>query len=1165
MNDVQSLTARDLPQTLETVDDLFPEGQIRLAEISVSNWGTFHGKQVYTAQVDPKGTLVTGHTGAGKTTLIDAHQVLLLPPGSAYFNVAAAQSDRKDRSLLTYVRGKYASSEDSNGRDVAKYKRPREALSGVRAMYRTDTGREYTLAALFWVGPDASSVNDVHRLYVVARRNLQLKDLLNQIRGEGGGAPRPSQLIKAYDGDETVHVIQQKFDSYAVFLYDLLGIENEKAPALLSRAMGLKRIDDLTELVRTLVLEEPDTRQAAIEAIAEFHDLKAIHAELEMAQARAKMLHRFPEYVSNLTNHINRRKLIGSQRVATPVWYARQRVAFLDGLISELEAAEERLKGEIQEAQLSIEGAVKSRENAQRIFDSAGGDKLQLWRERERLEQEKVSAARRERDHVAALLESAGLTLEQGWSEGSFLDAKREAARMVDRASEEAATIRQQSDDAIIKQERERRALAELLAEVRMLEEKPDSAIPRDDQIMRAELCRELGVTSNEMPFLGELINVAEEHAEWRGAIERALGFQRLRLLVEPELGKRLTRLLNERHMGRRVGVEFVRVDTPMTVFKEHSFLRKLEWKQHPFREWLKRYLSDSSLDCVESVDAMRARPHSMTVAGLIHRREGSFEKNDGTRIDDRRYWYLGFSSEAKKQWLAVEVGKVTQRVNDCGVERERIETLQGELEGRIDAGKRLSEITWDAINVEARHAEVLRIRQAIEEIEGAGVDLKKAESDLNAAKAEEQRCRDVKGKLEIDLSARGIGKAERQQHRGSEQVKTQVIVDEWVIATVAERFTPLALETFLQEVRQQDNASERRTLSILSDESESVVEQINAIKNGSTSIMSVYRREHTLSAADLKDRSSAVTDEEYLTVLSEWNAHYLELKDSKLPDLRERFETSLNIKATQSLTVIAQRVRSQAEEIEDRIEQVNRVLRETDFRPGMYLAIAPIQLKQEAVSDFNRQLQDVTRQVALGDVAAHFAAIQRIIATLERATDPSTRGNKDSQCQLDARYRMDFAARVIDRATGEPKDYMRNTGGKSGGEKESFSGSIVAAALAYALTPAGGRRPTYCTVFLDEAFANTSDTVAKRVLAVFQKLGLHLNMITPFKNVQLVRHVVNSAVIVSVDGEMNSDLSEATWEEIDRQRMRNDENLKAQARRLGVEVEDLGEGGVVH
>ncbi len=64
-----------------TLSTLFAQGQIRLSEISVFNWGSFHN--LHTARIDPEGTLITGDNGAGKSTFIDGLMALLQPASKA--------------------------------------------------------------------------------------------------------------------------------------------------------------------------------------------------------------------------------------------------------------------------------------------------------------------------------------------------------------------------------------------------------------------------------------------------------------------------------------------------------------------------------------------------------------------------------------------------------------------------------------------------------------------------------------------------------------------------------------------------------------------------------------------------------------------------------------------------------------------------------------------------------------------------------------------------------------------------------------------------------------------------------------------------------------------------------------------------------------------------
>lgn len=227
-------------------NDLFSKGQIRLSELSVFNWGSFHG--LHTATIDPEGTLVTGDNGAGKSTFIDGLMALILPAGKATFNVAAAQGDRSDRSLLSYMRGSFGSAHDGAVTRV-KSKREKGVVTGLRALYRADDGSCITLGALFWTTSTTNILSDVKRVYLVAKRNLQLKELLDAF-GEGN----TRQLKQWLRDDPAITDCDSNFSEYQELYRKHLYMDNKNAPVLLSRALGLKKIDDLTKLIRELVL-----------------------------------------------------------------------------------------------------------------------------------------------------------------------------------------------------------------------------------------------------------------------------------------------------------------------------------------------------------------------------------------------------------------------------------------------------------------------------------------------------------------------------------------------------------------------------------------------------------------------------------------------------------------------------------------------------------------------------------------------------------------------------------------------------------------------------------------------------------------------------------------------------------------------------------------------
>ena len=85
--------------------DVVNPGQMRLALVQVVNWGTFHG--AHTMHVDRNGTLLTGNSGVGKSTLFDA--MLRVFDARPRSNEAAAQRSgavEDKRTTFTYMRGK---------------------------------------------------------------------------------------------------------------------------------------------------------------------------------------------------------------------------------------------------------------------------------------------------------------------------------------------------------------------------------------------------------------------------------------------------------------------------------------------------------------------------------------------------------------------------------------------------------------------------------------------------------------------------------------------------------------------------------------------------------------------------------------------------------------------------------------------------------------------------------------------------------------------------------------------------------------------------------------------------------------------------------------------------------------------------------------------------
>lgn len=1114
--------------------DLCDHGQIRLAELSVYNWGSFHG--LHTAHIDAHGTLITGDNGTGKSTLIDGLMALLLPAGSARFNIAAAQGDRSDRSLVSYIRGSFGTAHDGS-QTQTQNKRQGATVSGLRACYRTDDGVEITLAALFWMMQPSNALADLKRIYVVAKRNLQLEDML-QAFGDGN-ARALKQFLR---DDEQLIPCDDNFSAYQETYRQLLHMENSNAPALLSRALGLKKIDDLTRLIRELVLEPSRVREDARKAVAEFGDLEGVHNRLLDARAQRDTLAALPEANSALQQAKQAIAELSAALDGLPAYFAEQCQALwqqrIEAITQQLADAELAL----QQLEQQVLSANERVERLHADYLRVGGNRIEelkrdLQRTRERLDQISQNASRYQ-------MIARELALDPAIEQKAFshnLDTQQDAVTRIQLEKEQA-----QNDfaETAARYSEARQRQKELEAEIREIEARPDSNIDVAFQQLRDEICDALQLDSEQLPFIGELIDIRPDCREWQGAIERALGGLRTTMVVPEARYPLITRWLNQRHTGLHVRLQVVRKVYGTAEFKIDGYLRKLQWRDHPYRDWLKHHLERFDLHCVASTDDLDRTPYSLTLQGLIHFDKGRFEKKDRQRIDDKRQWQLGFSNTLRLHTLRQEAEQLASQLDSLTQQTKHSREAMDQVERRAQHWQQLGGFHWQDIDVPHWQALLHSHQSDLQALQQTGGDLEQAQQRWQAAKHELEQLQQQQTAQNKIIAGYEKDRELAQAARDKARQVAAAGLDKAMRAWLSQRIGELSADDLEQaqerEARQRDRL--QRQLS-------TAANRKTQASNQAVSIMSTfYSRDNWQAIAADWGRSIESIDD-YLQ-------HLQQLEHEGLPALVEKFKQRLNKHTTYSLAGIKSRMDAEREEISERIETINQVLVRTEFRPGTHLRLGIKSEHFPHVQDFTRRLIQVFAQAGSDDHEQRFRDLQAVIAILDKASDPVTANNKESLRLLDPRYQLSFFAEEIDASTQEIRDVLMSSSGKSGGEKEAFAGTIVAASLAYVLTPEGAEGPTYCTVFLDEAFSNTAEAVSRRVLRVFKELNIHINLITPFKNLNLARESARSLLIAERDVTTHeSRLCEVTWDELDKTQAARDQQSRALANELGIEL----------
>lgn len=1117
-------------------------GQIRLAELSVYNWGSFSGP--LTAKIDPGGTLITGDNGSGKSTLIDGLMALLLPAGKATFNIAAAQGDRSDRTLLSYMRGSFGSSHDGAGTRV-RSKRESAVITGLRAYYCGDDGSAVTLAALFWTTQPTNALADVKRLYIVARRNLTLKELL-----DGFGKGNVRGLKQWLRDDPAITCCDDNFSNYQELYRRLLYMDNKNAPFLLSRALGLKKIDDLTKLIRDLVLEPSRVRDDARKAVAEFDDLVAIHSQLVDARAQKEHLSRLPELDTAIKNSTEKLKSFSAERNGLPVYIGEVSTQLWGERIVEIQAELAKIEQLIQQAAVEERDSTGLVESRHEEYLRFGGERVEsLKKEIEHCKQQLQKVIRDSSGYqkvakvlvLNSQLEEEIFNQNRIRAEDGLIDADGLIKKCQNRFAEISAQYSRIQD--LLKE------VAEELQEIRL---RPDSNIPVRYQKLCDELVTSLDLQKEQCVFIGELIDVHEQEKQWQGAIERALGGLRTTLAVPHESYSMVTRWLNARHTGLHVRVQVVdmsriRRDQPPQS-KANGYLKKLIWRDHPYQEWLKQHLQRFDLQCVSTTEELDRIPFSMTQQGLIHMNKGRFEKKDLHKVDDRRRWSLGFSNKSRLAILEHDEKKLgvalASKEKEVGRARQELDTSWQ----RKELWRKIQDYKWDDINAPYWKKKTAGLKSDLELLVSSGGDLDKAKLRWEAAKSE-------LAKVQVrqrELAASQGSLNNSLNEAGKQRKQAQAMAAGNMPDAVRKQ-----LETRVGDLGREDLERMGEVIAKVDKELNRSLEKSRNRKNSADKlaigIMSSFKgnEKWQVHTVDWQNDISSLPD--YL--------HHLRLiAEEGLPNLVEQFTTRLNKHTTQSLARIKTKLESEREDILERIDVINTVLARTEFKLGTHLKLGSKKEKFPHVVSFEQELRKVLSQVTSGDHEARFQQLARVIEILDKASSPATSGTLESLRLLDPRFQMSFYAEELDNMSSEVRDVLESSSGKSGGEKESFAGTIVAASLAYVLTPDDRDRPVYCTVFLDEAFSNTAEAVSRRVLRVFKELHIHINMITPYKNLNLARESARSLLIAERDPEKHdSRLCEVTWAEIDRKLAKErKKTIRGEAARLGVEFEEV-------
>lgn len=1078
----------------------------RLQRIEVWNWGTFTGR-VWSLDVGGRNALLTGDIGSGKSTLVDAVTTLLLPAHKIAYNKAAG-ADMRERDLRSYVLGFYKSERnETTGATKPVALREGGDYSVVLGVFaNADYDTTVTLAQVFWT-KDVQRGQPM-RFFAVADGELSIAE---HFAGFGSDIADLRRRLRAR-GVET----HDSFPEYGRGFRRRLGIDSEQAMELFGQTVSMKAVDNLNDFVRQHMLEPFDVRTRVDALVSHFDDLAKAHEAVLRARAQLEQLEPLIAELDThreLTTDLSR---LVAQRDALPFFLAERQQGLLRqhlvGLVQQIGQLTARLAARQAE---SDSCAAEERALSLQIAGQGGDRIAALEADLVRLGRQR-SECRRRYDRFNELLARSGC------DRISDVAQFEHALRAADQAAEAATALQVDEQNALSELRFDLRTVqqekGEVERELRSLRDRRTN-IPDHSLQLRAQLCRELRRTPEELPFAGELIQVAENHREWEGAAERVLHGFGLSLLVPNEAYDGVRRWVDDHHLGGKLVYfrvpERLAPRTPVSRGPGLSLVDCLDVRDDtPYRAWLKVELERRAAHaCVADVTDFRTAVRAVTQAGQIKDAD-RHEKDDRRRVDDRRFYILGWSNQAKIDALLDEESRLARRVGE-------LTTGIADRQGRVrDAAIRLEALSALA---EYQHPVELDWGAVVRQVAERAGELKaiRASSDiLRTLTAQHDAALATLGQAQGRLAEvqRDIGRVEeahKQATAALASVETLLgaqteleTARPWFAAIAEWAADPLATATTAAQ-------DDRLAISLTQDWTRRIEQQgsrQHACEQRAVRKMTEFRAAYPAETAELDD--SLASGPEYRDV-------YERVRRDDLPRFEQQFKDYLNQNTINDVATFAAQLNKQRQLIQDRVDKINESLTAIDFNRDRYIRLLAERSPNTEVRDFQTELLACTDNVVGLDTEQYseqkFLQVKRLVDRFRGREGFTEIDRAWTRRVTDVRNWFVFSASERWRTDDSEHENYADSGGKSGGQKEKLAYTILAASLAYQFRLDWGARQSraFRFVVIDEAFSRGSEESTRYALQLFTKLGLQLMIVTPLQKIHVIEPHVSAVGFV--------------------------------------------------
>lgn len=544
-----------------------------LSRICLNNW---HYIQHKTLSFHEGINFFTGHSGSGKSTVIDAMQILLYAntDGRGFFNKAAA--DDSDRNLIEYLRGMVTIGEDNH---FSYLRNQNFSTTIVMELRQTDTGECQCIGVVFDV---ETASNEISRMFFWHKGIIPEHEYRVEEMGKAAGRAMSIEEVKQwllgsfskeeyYFGSHNERFRKQLYDIY------LGGLDAEKFPLLFKRAIPFRMNIKLEEFVKEYICMEQDIhiedmqqsvmeygrmRRKIEDTCQEIQSLKEICSQHSQVNAVRHQTEAYGYYAAKLdilqgkvklTECQDKIRLLGEDaKKAAQETEQEQRA--IDELTKKSDELLQRITmtgyDQMKEQLASLNDLVERLESS-RVKWEQTANRLKLWEEED-------SVSNRTLWDIEAFEQGSVTEEDLKRLKGDLEELRQDVAKQQQIAQAELRDLRKKTEQA---QDELRQLKAGNKAYPKELEQART--------ILQTKLYQKTGKSVN-VEILADLLDIRSEG--WRNAVEGYLGYNKLSLIVEPKYARAAMKIYEE--MDRKKFYRVAVLDTERVMADKHQVIK---------------------------------------------------------------------------------------------------------------------------------------------------------------------------------------------------------------------------------------------------------------------------------------------------------------------------------------------------------------------------------------------------------------------------------------------------------------------------------------------------------------------------------------------------------------------------------------------------------------